>query len=360
MVEEFLDGEEASFFALVVGSTCIPLGSAQVPSKLLWACRPAPWLRARLCVCWSLAMQPQPLLALWRLPCSLRSQCRSWPERSAVAVTAPQPRALLRSQNGTRSGAAVRDLADHTCWQPTWPFTHCWWGQDHKAVGEGDKGPNTGGMGAYSPAPCLTPAVEAQVMREIVQRTADAMMAEGAPFTGILFAGLMIKGGQASVPAPACTQPQPSLSGCPAALAEAHGTCLPNIICRDEVASLACTPSHPPELAHQALLHRSPRLGVMQQPAASGPGVCGRDRPPSCVAALPCPPAGLPFSWTSEHAHMLARNQQMPSDLCWHPASLLSCRCQHQAQLQPAPALLLSRSQEQVAPSEPPLHACTH
>ena len=65
-------------------------------------------------------------------------------------------------------------------------------------MGEGDKGPNTGGMGAYSPAPCVTPQVEAQVMADIVQRTADAMVSEGAPFTGILFAGLMIKDGQAS------------------------------------------------------------------------------------------------------------------------------------------------------------------
>ena len=69
--------------------------------------------------------------------------------------------------------------------------------QDHKAVGDGDTGPNTGGMGAYSPAPIITPAIEAQVMRDIVQRTADAMADRGSPFSGILFAGLMVKGGQA-------------------------------------------------------------------------------------------------------------------------------------------------------------------
>jgi phosphoribosylamine--glycine ligase len=64
--------------------------------------------------------------------------------------------------------------------------------QDHKRVGDGDTGPNTGGMGAYSPAPVLTPALEARVMREIVAPTARAMVAEARPFRGVLFAGLMI------------------------------------------------------------------------------------------------------------------------------------------------------------------------
>lgn len=68
--------------------------------------------------------------------------------------------------------------------------------QDHKAVGEGDTGPNTGGMGAYSPAPAVTPQVEQQVMQDIVQRTADALVAEGCPYRGVLFAGLMIKDGK--------------------------------------------------------------------------------------------------------------------------------------------------------------------
>lgn len=68
--------------------------------------------------------------------------------------------------------------------------------QDHKAVGEGDTGPNTGGMGAYSPAPVITPHLHNQIMHEIVQRTASAMADQGTPFTGILFAGVMIKDGQ--------------------------------------------------------------------------------------------------------------------------------------------------------------------
>ena len=68
--------------------------------------------------------------------------------------------------------------------------------QDHKAVGEGDTGPNTGGMGAYSPAPAVTAHIQEQVMQEIVQRTADALVAEGCPYRGVLFAGLMIKDGK--------------------------------------------------------------------------------------------------------------------------------------------------------------------
>jgi len=64
--------------------------------------------------------------------------------------------------------------------------------QDHKRVGEGDTGPNTGGMGAYSPAPVLTAELEARAMREIVEPTARAMADAGTPFSGVLFAGLML------------------------------------------------------------------------------------------------------------------------------------------------------------------------
>ncbi len=66
--------------------------------------------------------------------------------------------------------------------------------QDHKAVYDGDKGPNTGGMGAYSPAPVVTPELTAQVMERIIRPTVRAMVAEGRPFKGVLFAGLMISG----------------------------------------------------------------------------------------------------------------------------------------------------------------------
>ena len=64
--------------------------------------------------------------------------------------------------------------------------------QDHKAVWDGDKGPNTGGMGAYSPAPVVTPELTSQVMERIIRPTVRAMAAEGVPFKGVLFAGLMI------------------------------------------------------------------------------------------------------------------------------------------------------------------------
>ena len=63
--------------------------------------------------------------------------------------------------------------------------------QDHKRAFDGDEGPNTGGMGAYSPLPFVTPEDEAYALREVMQRTADAMVAEGCPFTGVLYGGLM-------------------------------------------------------------------------------------------------------------------------------------------------------------------------
>ena len=66
--------------------------------------------------------------------------------------------------------------------------------QDHKRVGDGDTGPNTGGMGAYSPAPVVTPEVHDRVMREVVNPTVQGMIADGVPFTGFLYAGLMIDG----------------------------------------------------------------------------------------------------------------------------------------------------------------------
>ncbi|HBG06049.1 MAG: phosphoribosylamine--glycine ligase [Geobacteraceae bacterium GWC2_58_44] len=66
--------------------------------------------------------------------------------------------------------------------------------QDHKAVFDGDRGPNTGGMGAYSPAPVVTPAIHEKAMAEVMRRTVDGMAAEGRPYRGVLYAGLMIDG----------------------------------------------------------------------------------------------------------------------------------------------------------------------
>lgn len=64
--------------------------------------------------------------------------------------------------------------------------------QDHKRVGDGDTGPNTGGMGAYSPAPVMTPALEERVMAEIIRPTLAGMAKRGTPFQGVLYAGLML------------------------------------------------------------------------------------------------------------------------------------------------------------------------
>ncbi|MBX3495386.1 MAG: phosphoribosylamine--glycine ligase [Parvibaculum sp.] len=64
--------------------------------------------------------------------------------------------------------------------------------QDHKRAFDGDKGPNTGGMGAYSPAPVMTPGLCARAMREIIEPTVKAMAARGTPFKGVLYAGLML------------------------------------------------------------------------------------------------------------------------------------------------------------------------
>jgi len=67
--------------------------------------------------------------------------------------------------------------------------------QDHKRLRDGDQGPNTGGMGAYSPAPIVTPKLHARVMREIIAPAIQGMAKDGTPYVGFLYAGLMIDGG---------------------------------------------------------------------------------------------------------------------------------------------------------------------
>ncbi|MCK5383955.1 MAG: phosphoribosylamine--glycine ligase [Alphaproteobacteria bacterium] len=71
--------------------------------------------------------------------------------------------------------------------------------QDHKRVGDGDTGLNTGGMGAYSPAHFVTPDLEKQIIEKLIEPTIAGMAAEGCPFTGVLFAGLMVKDGKATL-----------------------------------------------------------------------------------------------------------------------------------------------------------------
>ena len=68
--------------------------------------------------------------------------------------------------------------------------------QDHKAIFDGDLGPNTGGMGAYSPAPVVTPAIHEKAMELVIRPTVDGMAAEGRPYRGVLYAGLMVKDGE--------------------------------------------------------------------------------------------------------------------------------------------------------------------
>lgn len=68
--------------------------------------------------------------------------------------------------------------------------------QDHKAIFDGDRGPNTGGMGAYSPAPVVTEAIHQIAMEQVMRRAVDGMAAEGRPYRGVLYAGLMIDNGQ--------------------------------------------------------------------------------------------------------------------------------------------------------------------
>src|SRR5256886_4388529 len=64
--------------------------------------------------------------------------------------------------------------------------------QDHKRLRDGDEGPNTGGMGAYSPAPVVTPEVHARAMREVIMPAVNGMAKDGVPYVGFLYAGLMI------------------------------------------------------------------------------------------------------------------------------------------------------------------------
>jgi phosphoribosylamine--glycine ligase len=68
--------------------------------------------------------------------------------------------------------------------------------QDHKAIFDGDRGPNTGGMGAYSPAPVVTADIHEKAMQQVIRPTVDGMATEGRPYRGVLYAGLMVKDGQ--------------------------------------------------------------------------------------------------------------------------------------------------------------------
>ena len=96
--------------------------------------------------------------------------------------------AFLRGEEA--SVFVVTDGADHVLLPAA---------QDHKRIGEGDTGPNTGGMGAYAPAPVVTDAVAERVEAEVVRPVLDQMRADGRPYRGVLYVGLMIDGGAPSV-----------------------------------------------------------------------------------------------------------------------------------------------------------------
>ncbi|HUG45040.1 MAG TPA: phosphoribosylamine--glycine ligase [Sphingomicrobium sp.] len=104
--------------------------------------------------------------------------------QAAVAAAGEQPLVIEEFLEGEE--ASLFALVDG---ETAIPFATA---QDHKRVGEGDTGPNTGGMGAYSPAPVLDPALEARAMDEIIRPTARALVAAGTPFSGVLYAGLML------------------------------------------------------------------------------------------------------------------------------------------------------------------------
>jgi phosphoribosylamine--glycine ligase len=124
-----------------------------------------------------------------------------------VAATLAEARAAVTDMLGGRLGAAgasvvIEEFMDGEeaslfvlCdGEVAVPFGSA---QDHKRAFDGDRGPNTGGMGAYSPAPVLTPAVEAQAMDRIVRPVLAEMARRGTPYSGVLYAGLMIAGGRA-------------------------------------------------------------------------------------------------------------------------------------------------------------------
>lgn len=141
-------------------------------------------------------------LARFSAPYVLKADGLAAGKGVVIAETLPEAEAALADMFGGAFGAAGAEvvieefmageeasffaLTDGTA---IIPFGSA---QDHKRVGDGDTGPNTGGMGAYSPAPVLTPALQARVMAEIIEPTVRTMRAEGNRYQGVLFAGLML------------------------------------------------------------------------------------------------------------------------------------------------------------------------
>ena len=141
-------------------------------------------------------------LAGFDLPVVIKADGLAAGKGVIIAQTRPEAEDAVRACfAGSFGGAGSRVVVEEfltgeeiSCFALCHGLDYRWLGsaQDHKRVGEGDTGPNTGGMGAYTPAPCLTPALEAQVRSEIIEPTLAAMVAAGTPFAGILFAGIML------------------------------------------------------------------------------------------------------------------------------------------------------------------------
>ncbi|MFZ5710931.1 MAG: phosphoribosylamine--glycine ligase [Pseudomonadota bacterium] len=124
-----------------------------------------------------------------------------------VAMTVAEAEAAIRDMFGGSLGAAGAEVVieEFMAGEEASLFVLCdgteaiaiGSAQDHKRALDGDRGPNTGGMGAYSPAPVLSPAIERQAMEEIVRPTLAEMVRRGMPYRGVLYAGLMIADGRA-------------------------------------------------------------------------------------------------------------------------------------------------------------------
>jgi len=148
------------------------------------------------------ADQAKRALPRFGLPVVIKADGLAAGKGVVIATTAAEAEAAIDEMIGGRFGAAGASLVIEQFLEgeevsffalsdgkTVVPFGSA---QDHKRVGDGDTGPNTGGMGAYSPASVLTPELEARVMAEIVRPSVAAMAKAGTPFAGVLFAGLML------------------------------------------------------------------------------------------------------------------------------------------------------------------------
>ncbi|MFO1091660.1 MAG: phosphoribosylamine--glycine ligase [Hyphomicrobiales bacterium] len=135
-------------------------------------------------------------------PCVVKADGLAAGKGVTVAMTLADAEAAVRDALGGRFGAAGAEVViedflegEEASFFALCDGTHAvpfGTAQDHKRVGDGDTGPNTGGMGAYSPASIVTDGIAQRVMREIIEPTVRAMAAEGTPFVGVLYAGLML------------------------------------------------------------------------------------------------------------------------------------------------------------------------